>query len=81
VLHGAGPLNWIGRERGVRPPFRQKVRDVCGNCNHGRMSSLEVVAQRILKPSILGRHGTIEIEDQGAGAACVQKITLTGRRA
>lgn len=29
VPHGAGWLNRIGRDLGVRPPFRQKVRDVC----------------------------------------------------
>ncbi|MCG5215476.1 hypothetical protein [Streptosporangium sp. KLBMP 9127] len=76
VLHGAGPLNRIGRELGVRPPFRQTVRDVCGMCNHGWMSRLEVVAQRVLTPFILGEAGTIELEDQGLVAAWVQKTAL-----
>lgn len=60
VLQGAGPLNRIGRELGVRRPFRQTVRDVCGDCNHGWMSRLEVVAQRVLTPFILGQPGQIE---------------------
>jgi hypothetical protein len=76
VAHGAGPLNRIGRELGVRPPFRQSVRDVCGMCNHGWMSRLEVVAQRVLTPFILGKPGTIEPEDQGAVAAWLQKTVL-----
>jgi hypothetical protein len=29
AAHGAGPLNMIGRELGVRPPFRQTVKEVC----------------------------------------------------
>jgi hypothetical protein len=77
VPHGAGPLNRIGRELGVRPPFRQKVRDICGNCNHGWMSRLEVVAQRVLTPFILGEPGMIEAVDQGAVAAWVHKTALT----
>ncbi len=75
--HGAGPLNRIGRELGVRPPFRQKVRDVCGDCNNGWMSRLEVVAQRVLTPFILGEPGAISPEDQDAVAAWVQKTALT----
>ncbi|MYX25828.1 hypothetical protein GTY75_03935 [Streptomyces sp. SID8381] len=77
VPHGAGWLNRIGRELGVRPPFRQKVRDVCGDCNHGWMSRLEVAAQRVLTPLILGHPGRIEAADQGAIAAWVQKTALT----
>ncbi|BBJ39967.1 hypothetical protein SSPO_026850 [Streptomyces antimycoticus] len=77
VPHGAGWLNRIGRELGVRPPFRQKVRDVCGDCNHGWMSRLEVVAQRVLTPLILGQSGRIEATDQGAIAGWVQKTALT----
>ncbi|MEV7031719.1 hypothetical protein AB0N99_16015 [Streptomyces sp. NPDC093272] len=77
VPHGAGWLNRIGRELGLRPPFRQKVRDVCGDCNHGWMSRLEVVAQRVLTPLILGQPGRIEAADQGAIAAWVQKTALT----
>lgn len=77
VPHGAGPLNRIGRELGVRPPFRQKVRDVCGDCNHGWMSRLEVVAQRVLTPFILGEPDAISPEDQGAVATWVQKTALT----
>jgi hypothetical protein len=77
VRHGAGFLNRIRRDLGVRPPFRQTVRDVCGDCNHGWMSRLEVVAQRVLTPLILGRPGEIEAADRGALAAWVQKTALT----
>jgi hypothetical protein len=31
------------RDLGNRPPFRQEVRNVCGDCNHGWMSRLERV--------------------------------------
>ncbi len=77
VPHGAGWLNRTGREPGVRPPFRQKVRDACGDCNHGWMSRLEVVTQRVLPPLVLGRPGRLEAADQGAIAAWVQKTALT----
>jgi len=77
VPHGAGRLNRIGRELGVRPPFRQKVRDVCGGCNHGWMSRLEAVAQRVLTPFILGEPGEIRLKDQGPVAAWTQKTALT----
>jgi hypothetical protein len=77
VPHAAGWLNRIGRDLGVRPPFRQKVRDVCGDCNHGWMSRLEVIAQRVLTPFILGQPGQLEVADQGAIAAWVQKTALT----
>ena len=43
VPHRAGWLNRIGRDLGNRPPFRQEVRTVCGDCNHGWMSRLERV--------------------------------------
>lgn len=76
VAHGAGPLNGIGQELGVRPPFRQTVR-VCGECNNGWMSRLEVVAQRALTPFILGEPGEIVAADTGAVAAWVQKTALT----
>lgn len=75
--HGAGPLNRLGRELGVRPPFRQKVKDICGPCNHGWMSQLEVIAQRVLKPFILGESGEIAATDAGAIAAWIQKTALT----
>lgn len=76
VPHGAGPLNRIGQELGVRPPFRQTVR-VCGGCNNGWMSHLETVARRVLTPFILGEAGQIETDDAGAVAAWVQKTALT----
>jgi hypothetical protein len=44
--HVTGPLNRIGRDLGVRPPFRQTV-GICGPCNNGWMSRLEDVAKRI----------------------------------
>jgi hypothetical protein len=76
VPHGAGPLNRIGQELGVRPPFRQTVR-VCGGCNNGWMSHLEAVARRVLTPFILGEAGQIETDDAGAVAAWVQKTAFT----
>ncbi|WP_246076550.1 hypothetical protein [Amycolatopsis cihanbeyliensis] len=77
VPHSAGQLNRIGRELGVRPPFRQKVREVCGTCNNGWMSKLEGVARRVLTPFILGEPGAISPEDQGAVATWIQKTALT----
>lgn len=41
------------------------------------MSRLEVTAQRVLTPLILGQPGAIEVADQGATAAWVQKTALT----
>ena len=76
MAHGAGPLNRVMRELGVRPPFLQTV-GVCATCNNGWMSQLEQVAQRVLTPFILGRPGQIELEDAAAIAAWVQKTTLT----
>jgi hypothetical protein len=67
VAHGAGPLNRISPELGVRPPFRQTVR-VCGECNNGWMSRLEVVGQRVLTPIILGEPAEILAADAGAVA-------------
>lgn len=74
--HGAGPLNRVMRDLGVRPPFLQTV-GVCATCNNGWMSHLEKIAQRVLTPFILGRPGQIEPEDTAAIAAWVQKTTLT----
>jgi hypothetical protein len=76
ALHGTGPLNRIGQEQGVRPPFRQTVH-VCGACNNGWMSRLEAVAQRVLTPFILGEHGEIAPQDSGAVVAWAQKTALT----
>ena len=78
--HGAGPLNRLGRELGVRPPFRQRVKDICGACNHGWMSQLEVTAQRVLKAFILGEPAEIAATDAGAVAAWVQKTALAAMR-
>jgi hypothetical protein len=38
VPHGTGWLNRIGRDIGTRPPYRQRIRDLCGSCNSGWMS-------------------------------------------
>jgi hypothetical protein len=76
VVQEAGPLNRIGRDLGTTPPFRQKVRDVCGECNHGWMSRLEGVAKRVLTPLILGDLAQVEPSDQGAIAAWLQKTAL-----
>jgi hypothetical protein len=77
VPHRAGPLNQLGRDLGMRPPFGQRVRDVCGDCNQGWMSRLEVIAQRVLSPLILGHTGEIKAADHSAIAAWVQKTALT----
>lgn len=77
VLHGTGWLNRIGREIGTRPPFRQRIRDVCAHCNNGWMSQLENIASRVLTPFILGHGGVIEGADLGATSAWVQKTCLT----
>jgi len=75
--HGAGPLSRVGRNLGgVRPPFRQTVRTVCATCNNGWMSRLEMVAERVLSPLILGAPGEMPPEDQGTIAAWVQKSAL-----
>jgi hypothetical protein len=77
VPHGTGWLNQIGREIGTRPPYRQRIRDVCEQCNSGWMSRLENVASRVLPPLILGTAGRIEGADLGAVAAWTQKTCLT----
>ena len=78
VTHSAGWLNQIGRQMGPpQRPYQQKVRDVCGECNSGWMSSLERKAQRVLTPLILGEAGVISLQDQGAIAMWVQKTALT----
>lgn len=76
VPHRSGWLNRLGRDLGVRPPFRQTVR-VCGQCNNGWMSGLEGVARRVLTPFILGSPGEIPTQDLGAIAAWVHKTVLT----
>jgi hypothetical protein len=77
VPHGTGWLNRIGREIGTRPPYRQRVRDVCGDCNSGWMSRLENTARRVLTPFILGKAGAAEGPVLGAVAAWAQKTCLT----
>ncbi|GAA3945388.1 hypothetical protein [Actinoplanes auranticolor] len=74
--HVTGPLNRIGRDLGVRPPFRQTV-GICGPCNNGWMSRLEIVAKRTLTPFILGNAGHLTAEDAGPVAAWLQKTALT----
>jgi hypothetical protein len=76
VVQRAGPLNRIPRDLGITRPFRQKVRDVCGTCNHGWMSQLEDIARQVLTPLILGDSGTIDLSDRGAVAAWMQKTAL-----
>ena len=77
VPHGTGWLNRIGRHIGTRPPYRQRVRDVCKACNSGWMSRLESTASRVLTPFILGTAGVVEGHDLPAIAAWVQKTCLT----
>jgi len=78
VLHVTGPLNRSPRNIGIRPPFRQKVRDVCGSCNSGWMSDLEGVAGRVLTPMIFGRAGIIEQHEQAAIVQWATKTALVG---
>jgi hypothetical protein len=78
VLHITGPLSRSPRDIGVRPPFRQEVRDVCGSCNNGWMGRLEGVAARVLTRMILGRAGTIERNDQAAIVRWATKTALVG---
>jgi hypothetical protein len=77
VPHGTGWLNRMGRHIGTRPPYRQRIRDVCRACNSGWMSQLENTASRVLTPFILGGAGKVEGHDLGAVAAWVQKTCLT----
>jgi hypothetical protein len=74
---GAGWLNRIGPGIGTRPPYRQRIRDVCKDCNSGWMSRLQNTASRVLTPFILGTAGVIEGQDLGAVAAWAQKTCLT----
>lgn len=77
VGHRAGPLNRIPRDMGIQPPYRQTVKNICAQCNNGWMSKLEVTAQRVLTPLLLGETGTIAVEDQPAIAMWGQKTALT----
>ena len=77
VQHGTGWLNRIGRDIGTRPPYRQRIRDVCQGCNSGWMSGLENMASHVLTPFILGTAGAITGHDLGAIAAWAQKTCLT----
>ncbi len=77
VARGAGRLNRALREMGVGGPFEQTVREVCGNCNNGWMSGLEVIAQRVLAPMIVGGAGAVAEADAAAVAAWIQKTALT----
>lgn len=77
VHHHAGPLNALPRDMGEQLPFNQVVKNFCASCNNGWMSKLEVVAQRVLSPLIMGKPGTIDKEDQAAVAMWVQKTALT----
>jgi hypothetical protein len=58
-------------------PFRQTVKNFCAGCNNGWMSQLEVAAQRVLTPLIVGEQGTIAVEDQAVIAMWAQKTALT----
>ncbi|MER5966544.1 hypothetical protein [Streptomyces sp. NPDC002057] len=77
VQHWAGPLNGLPRNMGRQPPYRQTVKNFCASCNNGWMSRLEVVAQRVLTPLILGSRGTIAPEDQALIAMWAEKTALT----
>ena len=60
----------------MRQPFQQTVCHVCTSCNSGWMSRLESVAQRVLSRLILDEAGMVELSDQSAIAAWVQKTAL-----
>jgi hypothetical protein len=76
VAHFMGRLNRMGRDIGVTRPFARTVRDVCGPCNNGWMSRLEVVAQRVLTPLILGGTAHIPQSDHAPIVAWLQKTAL-----
>jgi hypothetical protein len=73
---GAGPLNRSLRDLGVARPFGRTVKTVCGQCNNGWMSQLEVVAARALSALIVGGTATVELSDAAALTAWVQKTAL-----
>lgn len=75
--HHAGSNNGLHRDMGTQPPYRQTVKNFCATCNNGWMSELEVAAQRVLTPLILGNSGTIALEDQAVIAMWAQKTALT----
>ncbi|WP_181762638.1 hypothetical protein [Pseudarthrobacter sp. B4EP4b] len=75
--HHAGALNGLPRDMGVQPPYRLQVKNFCAPCNNGWMSQLEKAAQRVLTPFILGKPGTIAVEDQAVIAMWAQKTALT----
>lgn len=74
--HVGGWLNLLGRDMGTRPPFQQVV-GVCGPCNNGWMSRLEVVAKRVLTPVMLGEAAEISAADAGAISMWTQKTAMT----
>lgn len=77
VPHRAGPLNGLPRDIGLQPPYRQTVKDSCSSCNNGWMSQLEVTAQRVLTPLILGKPVVIAPQDQALITMWAQKTALT----
>ncbi len=76
TLHMSGPINRTGRDLGVRPPFRQKVRDVCEGCNSGWMSQLEDHAKRALTPLILGDSAPVPTDEHASLTSWAQKTAL-----
>ncbi|MDQ0923382.1 hypothetical protein QF038_001890 [Pseudarthrobacter sp. W1I19] len=77
AMHHAGALNGLPRDMGDQPPYRLQVKKFCAPCNNGWMSQLENAAQRVLTPFILGKPGTIAVEDQAVIAMWAQKTALT----
>lgn len=72
----AGPLNRLRRDLGVSVGFKQKVRDVCAECNHGWMSRLEESTRLVLAPLVLGEDIGVSREYSACIAAWVQKTAL-----
>lgn len=58
------------------PPFTMTVREVCGACNNGWMSSLEAAAQPILTPLILRQPAELDAAAQKTLATWATKTAM-----
>lgn len=58
------------------PLFGQRVRAVCGGCNHGWMSDLEQQAQPVLRPTLEGHGQALDCDGQRVLATWAYKTCL-----
>jgi hypothetical protein len=56
--------------------FDQTVKQVCGPCNHGWMSQLEVEAREMIEPMLRGTSVELSHEDQQTAATWLLKTAL-----